>query len=64
MEGIISFHDDLFVFLTLVLFFVVYLLYICLSTFSEKFRQKSNTTKKNSPKISVKLVHASVLEII
>ena len=64
MEGIISFHDDLFVFLTLVLFFVVYLLYICLTNFSEKFRQKSNTTKKTAPKISIKLVHASVLEII
>lgn len=64
MEGIISFHDDLFVFLTLVLFFVVYLLYICLTKFSEKFRQKSNTTKKTAPKISIKLVHASVLEII
>lgn len=53
MEGIISFHDDLFVFLTLVLFFVVYILYICLTRFAEK-----------KGKFSIKLVHASVLEII
>ena len=54
MEGIISFHDDLFVFLTLILGFVIYVLGVCLNTFSLK------TTNG----ISVRLVHASVLEVI
>lgn len=54
MQGIISFHDDLFVFLTLILCFVMYMLFVCLSTFSEK--------KTNG--VSVRLVHASVVEII
>ena len=54
MEGIISFHDDLFVFLILTLCFVMYVLAVCLDTFSEK--------KTNG--ISIRLVHASVLEIV
>lgn len=51
MEGIISFHDDLFIFLGLILGFVFYLLGACLNLFSN-----SN--------IIVKLIHASILEII
>lgn len=54
MEGIVSFHDDLFVFLTLILFFVIYILRVCLNTFSEK----------QTKGISIRLVHASVLEIV
>lgn len=54
MEGIISFHDDLFVFLTLILFFVIYMLSVCLDSFSEE----------KSKGVAVRLVHASVVEII
>lgn len=54
MEGIISFHDDLFVFLGLIVTFVIYMLTICFYQFSIK--------KTNG--ISVRLVHASVVEII
>ena len=51
MEGIIYFHDDLFVFLTFILFFVFYVLWSCLSLFS-------------GAKFSTKFVHASTLEIV
>ncbi len=51
-EGIISFHDDLMIFLTLIFLFVLYILYACL----EAFTNKEGT--------SVRLVHASVLEIV
>jgi hypothetical protein len=54
MEGIVSFHDDLFVFLVLILCFVMYIMYVCLETFSTK----------NTNGISIRLVHASVLEIV
>ena len=47
MEGIISFHDDLFVFLGLIVTFVIYMLTICFYQFSIK--------KTNG--ISVRLVH-------
>lgn len=51
-EGIISFHDDLMVFLTMILFFVLYILWACLSRFTGKEKETE------------RLVHASVLEII
>jgi cytochrome c oxidase subunit 2 len=54
MEGIIYFHDDLFVFLALILCFVFYIFGVCLSLFSQ------NKMKG----VSIKLVHASTLEII
>lgn len=54
MEGIISFHDDLLVFLTLILFFVLYIFSICIYTFGFK----------NNSKIVTRIVHASTLEII
>lgn len=54
MEGIIYFHDDLFVFLILILFFVFYVFGVCITLFSEE----------NMKGISFKLVHASTLEII
>lgn len=54
MEGIISFHDDLMVFLTLILCFVLYILTICLYRFSV------SKTKGES----ARLVHASVLEMV
>jgi heme/copper-type cytochrome/quinol oxidase subunit 2 len=54
MEGIISFHDDLMVFLTLILCFVLYVLTVCLYRFS--------ATKRKGE--SARLVHASVLEIV
>jgi len=34
MEGIIRFHDDLMIFLTFILFFVLYIMYSCLNNFS------------------------------
>ena len=40
MEGIISFHDDLLVFLTLILFFVLYIFSICIYTFGFKNNSK------------------------
>ena len=54
MEGIVAFHDDLFVFLVLILGFVIYILGVCLNTFS------LSATKG----ISLRLIHASVLEVI
>jgi len=51
-EGIIAFHDDLMIFLTLILGFVMYILAVCLM----RFGGKDKTTER--------LVHASVLEII
>jgi len=36
MEGIVAFHDDLFVFLVLILGFLIYLFSVCLIFFSEK----------------------------
>ena len=53
-EGIISFHDDLMVFLTFILFFVVVILVTCLNVFT--------STKRNGE--SDYLVHASTLEIV
>lgn len=53
-EGIIAFHDDLMVFLTLVFFFVVYLVIKCIQYFSTDVK-KGETER---------LVHASTLEII
>lgn len=53
-EGIISFHDDLMIFLTLIFFFVVYILYACLEAF----------VVKTGVGTSVRLVHASTLEIV
>jgi len=52
-RGIFSFHDDLMVFLTLILFFVIYVMAVCLYTFSSN---KISTTEH--------VVHASALEII
>lgn len=36
MEGIISFHDDITILLTFILFFVLYIMYTCLSFFARK----------------------------
>lgn len=52
MEGIISFHDDLMVFLSFILGFVIYILYACITRF----------TKGNGE--TERFVHASTLEII
>jgi heme/copper-type cytochrome/quinol oxidase subunit 2 len=51
-EGIVAFHDDLMIFLTLILGFVLYVLTSCLVQFSNKNGE------------SARLVHASVLEIV
>ena len=53
-EGIVAFHDDLMVFLTFILFFVIVVLTVCLYAFTE-------TVKKGE---SDPLVHASTLEIV
>lgn len=55
MEGIISFHDDLMIFLSFILGFVMYILWVCLTHFTKEI-------KKNEE--SDKIVHASTLEII
>ena len=54
MEGIISFHDDLMVFLTFILVAVVYILAVCLYFFAR--------TKKNNT--AIRFTHASTLEVI
>ena len=54
MEGIISFHDDLMVFLTFILVSVIYVLSTCIYLFKR--------TGKNYT--SIKFTHASTLEVI
>ncbi len=54
-KGIIVFHDDLMVFLTLILFFVVYVLFTCVKLFSAKQDKKA---------YSERLTHATTIEII
>ena len=53
-EGIFAFHDDLRIFLTGILFFVVYILAVCLNRF----------TRISSKDVSQRLVHAATLEIV
>ena len=53
-EGIIKFHDHLFILLSLVLGFVLYILSVCLIDYSYK-QQNQLTTR---------LIHASTLEIV
>lgn len=53
-EGIQAFHDDLMVFLSFILGFVLYILFACISMFKQ--------VDANEP--SNKLTHAAVLEII
>jgi cytochrome c oxidase subunit 2 len=53
-EGIIAFHDDLMVFLTLILCFVLYILTICLVRFG--FNNQNGAPQR--------LIHAATLEII
>ena len=55
-EGIFAFHDDLRIFLTGILFFVRYILWICLKHFG--------FTKGANKVTSHRLIHASVLEIV
>ena len=54
MEGVVFFHDDLFLFLTFICFFVMYILWTCITTFS----------KSKVGNVSTKFVHASTLEIV
>ena len=54
MEGVVFFHDDLFLFLTFICFFVLYMLWACLTLFSNK----------KVGNVSIRFVHASVLEIV
>jgi heme/copper-type cytochrome/quinol oxidase subunit 2 len=49
------FHDDLMVFLTLILFFVMYILYVCINTF---------VAKKDKKIYAERLTHATTIEII
>jgi cytochrome c oxidase subunit 2 len=53
-EGIISFHNDLMFFLTFICIFVFLLLFFCLKNFS----------KQKVEDISIRMVHAALLEII
>jgi len=54
MEGITVFHDDLRIFLTGILFFVRYIMYVCIVTFSSEKREGK----------TYRLLHASVLEVV
>jgi len=54
-KGIMVFHDDLMVFLTLILFFVMYILYVCINTF---------VAKKDKKIYAERLTHATTIEII
>jgi cytochrome c oxidase subunit 2 len=54
MEGIISFHDDLMVFLTFILVSVMYVMAVCIFFFAR--------TKKNNT--SIRFNHASTLEVV
>jgi len=60
MEGIIIFHDDLMIFFTFILFFVLYILYSCIKNFDEKGVMNA---KNEFPTYSA-FVHHSSLEII
>jgi cytochrome c oxidase subunit 2 len=51
MEGVVYFHDDLFVFLTFVGVFVLHLLWMCITFFK-------------GPRVVNKFVHASTLEVV
>lgn len=53
-EGIIKFHDHLFILLSVVLGFVLYILSVCIMEYSHK--QKKQLTER--------LIHASTLEIV
>ncbi len=55
-EGIFAFHDDIRIFLIGILFFVRYILYICLKSYAIYTTDKKAT--------SYRLIHASVLEIV
>jgi len=56
MEGIVRFHDDITIILTFILFFVLYILYSCISFFSKK-------DKVGLPQHAT-FVHHPILEII
>lgn len=61
MEGIIKFHDDLMVFLTFILFFVVYMIYACIEEFLDKSSKSRAGIKL--PAYST-FIHHPKLEII
>ena len=56
-EGILHFHDDLVVFLTFILFFVLYILYACVS----HFKIKNNIVQEG---YTIAFTHHPILEII
>jgi len=56
-EGILHFHDDLMIFLTFILFFVLYIIYACIS----HFKMENNIIKKG---YHAGFVHHPILEII
>ena len=64
MEGIVRFHDDLFIFLVFISMFVFYLLFICISTFKDSNKSFSHKIGKVQTKLVQKFVHASTLEIL
>jgi heme/copper-type cytochrome/quinol oxidase subunit 2 len=51
-EGIVAFHDDLMIFLSLIFGFVLYIFAACLLRFGDKNKD------------TARLIHASVLEIV
>jgi cytochrome c oxidase subunit 2 len=61
MEGIVSFHDDLVIFLTFILFFVMYILYVVFATFSSD--ASDSRSKIKTPEFGG-FVHHPMLEII
>jgi len=55
IEGISVFHDDLRIFLTGILFFVLYIIFACVFHFSSEKSVNGKTQR---------LLHASILEVV
>jgi len=55
MEGIIRFHDDITIILTFILFFVLYILVICINF----FKKRENTVAPHAT-----FIHHPTLEIL
>jgi hypothetical protein len=72
-EGLITFHDDLMIFLSVILGFVVYTLYVCIRLFAARRTVEVNPSLPVADAMvevqyaasrSERLIHASVLETV
>lgn len=59
-EGIFAFHDDLMIFLTGILAFVMYILIMCFS----RYASRNTLPALYSDHSTHRLIHASVLEVV